>query len=190
MLITGCAGRMSEPKIVFHADVAFTKPERECMDLASAKWDDQTAGVAAVDFVYDYTPGMVLPSGWQKYHTVSRFTSETPELVAKEDDYFIKHGKPFIHFGWARGDIHMAWPGPIEMVLVMDRIQDPLTCRITVMHELGHVFGLEHDESNKSNIMYPSVDPKQNPSNCLSVEDLYQFCDHNVCAPYKMKVCN
>ncbi len=59
--------------------------------------------------------------------------------------------------------------------------------KITIMHEIGHAFGLEHSPSIYKSIMYYLL---TQTSDCITREDLMKLCE-NICCDYtKLQACD
>ncbi len=203
MLIQGCFLNASkEPTIVMHADTLFSPDERACMEQSAQQWRDQTNGLADAHFVYDYkTADPISYLEMKLHHRVVRWTSENPVLAEMERQGTERErledpdAPPYIILGMVSPGIglHHEPQWPVEMRLVADRLQnDPNfeymhRCKLTTIHELGHVFGLQHLENNDANIMFPSVNMGRKA--CLKKDDLLVFCYLNNCGNVAMKPC-
>ncbi len=192
--LTGCAlPSVKDPTLVMHVDTSYTAPERQCLEQSAQQWRDQTSELANVQFEYDYNVKDVLSVLiHKKDNRVVRWTSETP-YVKLVEQLQSQPDAPYILLGQVNGKgILDPYHLPIEMGLVMDRIQDGLAegdghlCKLTAIHELGHVFGVPHMPF-KTDIMYPSVYPPR--SACLKNEDLVAFAQLNGLPGDLMKPC-
>lgn len=186
--LTGCVLPAKEPNLVLHADVRFSQAERHCMEEAAAQLDEQTDGFATVGFKYNYNPDSLFSEVKQSVfnNRVVRWTSTTPDLVEYEKTYQERHGSEFRLLGQTNGaDVHGS--RTIEIRLVADRLTDPHMCKLTMMHEIGHIYGLDHLPSSRGNIMHPMVISGR--TDCYKREDLSVFCSLNGCDFSKMKPC-
>ena len=70
--------------------------------------------------------------------------------------------------------------------LVMDRILDPNTMEIVLMHEMGHSVGLKHNEGMDGidTLMYPDVILA---ANFITVTDRENFCKLYNCDPKELQ---
>jgi hypothetical protein len=180
LLLSGCAAQQYEPTMVMHADTSFTEQERGCMIDAAYQWSAQTNGIVDTRFEFDYDS----KSTWSKinharHHRVERWLSDDENT--KEADKAI--GGYIL--GQASGDIHST-VSPAEMRLVVDRFESDRVCKLVVLHELGHVYGMDHIEGPE-NIMFKQIGRQRNT--CLRTPDLREFCKHNECGKVELKGC-
>lgn len=170
----------------FHADVDFSPTERSCLEASAQQWREQTQGIADVGFVYDYKPkdpkSIVLNLTHNKLIKWSSTTPKVEEVEAIQEDPSYE----LLGLTMRSGGLDSYPRLPTTIGLVMDRLQDDHMCRLTVIHELGHAFGIHHMVGN-SNIMYPSVDIGRTA--CLKHDDLLAFCFANDCGNVEMKQC-
>ena len=184
----GCAlPSVKDPTLVMHVDTSYTAPERACLEQSAQQWRDQTSGLANVSYEYDYNPQDVVSVLVHKLdNRVVRWTSETP-YVKLVEEMNSEPGNPWTLLGEVNGKgIKDVFRGPVEMGLVMDRLQDNHMCRLTAIHELGHVFGVPHMPKH-GDIMFPSV--QKNRTACLKPNDLTIFAQINGFPGELMKPC-
>ncbi len=183
ILTTGCFFRAKEPLLVMHGDVSYTPIERECVDSSADTWREQTKGLADAKVTWDYdSKDPVSVHELRNQHRIIRWTSDHP--IVKEFD-----GPDWQLLGLVNSleGPDNNYSKPLQMHLVMDRLQDRHTCRLTAIHELGHVFGVPHLTNYQGNIMYPSVDNRR--TDCLKYEDLLVYCFENSCGNVQVKAC-
>ncbi len=186
--LTGCfMPSVKDPTLTMHVDTAYTAPERQCLEQSAQQWRDQTSGLANVQYEYDYNPKDVVSVLTHKLdHRVVRWTSETPYVKLLEE-MESEPDAPYILLGQVNGKgIKDPFHLPIEMGLVMDRLQDNHMCQLTAIHELGHVFGVPHLPKH-GDIMFPSV--QANRTACLKADDLTIFAQINGFPGELMKPC-
>ncbi len=192
--LSGCAmPSVKDPTLVMHVDTSYTAPERKCLEQSAQQWRDQTSELANVQFEYDYNVKDVLSVLYHKKdNRVVRWISETPYVKLVEQMQSTPDG-PYVLLGQVNGKgILDPYHLPIEMGIVMDRLQDGLAegdghmCKLTVIHELGHVFGVPHMPYT-TDIMYPSVIAER--SACLKSVDLVAFAQLNGLPGELMKPC-
>ncbi len=184
----GCfAPSVKDPTLVMHVDTAYTKDERLCLEDSAQQWRNQTSGLANVSFEYDLNqkdPVSVLVHRLD--HRVVRWTSQTPYVKLLEEMQS-EPDKPYILLGQVNGKgTKDPFGKPIEMGLVSDRLTDPHVCRLTAIHELGHVFGVPHMPGPGS-IMYPSIHPSRTA--CLKRDELTVFAQINGLPGELMRPC-
>jgi hypothetical protein len=182
--LNGCAFLPArEPTVTLHADKAFNGPERQCIKESADQWRSQTQGLADANVVYDYDPTNVdQVLKFQLKDRLVKWDSSMPLVRAEDEGDALLLGQV-----WPKGGIHNDWKIPVEMRLVSDRLTDLHKCKLTAVHELGHVFGVPHIPSDPGNIMFPSVIPTRTA--CLKNEDLLVFCMVNDCGRVEMKPC-
>ncbi len=193
VLGTGCILPAKDPTLTMHVDTAYTPTERVCLEQSAQQWRSHTSELANVQFEYDLdqkNPLSVLRH--RLNNRVVRWTSQTPyvklvEELESEPDH------PYMLLGQVNGKgIKDPFHMPIEMGLVMDRLQEGLSegsghrCQLTAIHELGHVFGVPH-LPRKGDIMYPSVHDGRTA--CLKGDDLTVFAQLNGFPGELMKPC-
>lgn len=186
--LSSCAmPSVKDPTLVMHVDTSYTPTERQCLEASAQQWRDQTSELANVQFQYDYNTKDIVSALVNKtHHRVVRWTSETP-YVKLTEELQSEPDAPYILLGQVNGKgILNPYGQPIEMGLVMDRLQDDHLCRLAAIHELGHVFGVPH-MPYKTDIMYPSVIPSRTA--CLKNEDLVAFAQLNGFPGEYMKPC-
>lgn len=189
VLLAGCIGPLQrEPAITFHAAKQFTNDERKCLETGAANWYYATDGLADARFVYDYDQGHFNGLEALPQHTVVKWTNDSKEAQeadikagykAGQSNFYIK-GQIDVH-----GGLHATFPTPIQMALVTDRMADFNECTIVVTHELGHVWGIQH-QPDRSSIMYYRVDPNQR---CITEQDMNAFCGINDCSGHSVNAC-
>lgn len=190
--LTGCFLPAREPSITMHADTSFTFPERECLEVSAEQWRTQTQGLADISLKYDYNssdPASVALSKLQD--RLVRWTSKNPVLIEyeaelnadKDPDAPAAHILGQVNGNGIKDKFHL----PVEMRMVMDRLEDPHDCRLTAIHEFGHVLGVPHITTSHANIMYPVVEYSRKA--CLKKDDLLGFCYFNDCGNVQMKAC-
>ncbi len=190
-MATGCMAQVRPPTVSFHADTGFTAPERTCLEDSAKQWEDQTSGLVQFEYIYDYqTSNPLSVFSNMVNNRVVRWTSNTPLVVEMERQQTEDPAEPYTLLGMVTpsGGIHNSAFKSVEMRLIADRLTDPNICKLTAVHELGHILGLKHIESNVQNIMYPSVLPTRKA--CLKKDDLLFFCYLNDCANVEMKPCD
>ncbi len=186
--LSGCfVPSVKDPTLTMHVDTAYTAPERLCLEESAQQWRDQTSGLANVSFEYDLNqkdPVSVLTHKLD--HRVVRWTSKTPYVMLLEE-MESEPDSPYTLLGQVNGKgIKDPFHLPIEMGLVMDRLQDNHMCRLAATHELGHVFGVPHMPKH-GDIMFPSV--QSNRTHCLKNDDLTVFAQLNGFPGELMKPC-
>lgn len=191
VLLAGCIGPLQrEPTVTFHAAKQFTNEERKCLEVGAANWYYATDGLADARFVYDYDQGHFNGLEALPQHTVVKWSDTSKEAMEADEKAGSKFGLPGGDFKIkgqidVHGGLHAAWPAPIQMALVTDRMADFNECTVVVTHELGHVWGLNHTP-DKSSIMYYRVDPSQR---CLTDQDMNAFCEINDCSGHSINSC-
>lgn len=193
IIIPGCAvGHIlypeKAPMVLLHGDEQYTIAQRKCIEDSTDVWRNQTGGVADIQVVWDYNSAVPASvAAHKKDNKIVWADSKTPIIVEMESDY--EPGQHLLGLVKPSGGIHArGTTDPVELRLIMDRMDDPHTCRLTAIHELGHVLGVPHIARNKENIMYPSV--KHERTACLKPDDLLGFCFVNDCGSVKMAPCS
>ncbi len=182
--LSGCIMPANDPHVVMSADTRFTAEERKCLEDSAAQWKSQTAGLADVRFEYDYdTRSFQSVVEHKLSHRVVRWTRDTPYVSALTDEGYILLGQVSAVDSIITGGLVK----PAEMRLVADRLEDPNMCRLTAIHELGHLFGINHIKWNEHAIMFPSV--RRDRKACLKNDDLIMFCAANDCGNLQMNAC-
>ncbi len=182
--LSGCALPAKDPHVVMSADTRFTPDERKCLEDSAAQWKSQTAGLADVRFEYDYDTHSFQSVVQHKLsHRVLRWTTDTPYVSALTDEGYILLGQVSKVDSIITGGL----VAPAEMRLVADRLEDSNVCRLTAIHELGHLFGINHIKWNEHAIMFPSV--RRDRKACLKNDDLIMFCAANDCGNLQMNAC-
>lgn len=178
---------VKDPTLTMHVDTSYQPAERQCLEQSAEQWRQQTSGLANVSFEYDYNVRDVVSVLTHKLHNrVVRWTSETPYVVLVEELESEPDHK-YTLLGQVNGKgIQDPFKLPIEMGMVMDRLEDNHMCRLTAIHELGHVFGVPH-MPYLTDIMYPSVYTPR--SACLKGVDLTAFAQLNGLPGELMKPC-
>lgn len=186
VLLTGCASFLgAEPKITYHADTSFQDSERQCIEFAANKIAEQTNGTAAISVKYDYdttSVSSVLTN--QRHDRLVRWTSHTPAVELFDSQ--AEDGAKLL--GQAHGNTLNTVRSPVEVRLVMDRLQDPHTCHLTAMHEFAHAFGMPHIPApGKGFIMNPAV--RTAASACFKKDELTLFAFLNELPSEHMTPC-
>ncbi len=180
----GCFVPAYSPKVTMSVDAQFSLEERKCIEDSAAQWKEQTNGLSDVRFVYDYNSKVFESVVAHKLtHRVTRWTTETPMVKALTDEGYILLGQVSEVDSIISGGLVK----PAEMRLVADRLEDPNVCRLTAIHELGHLMGINHIKWNEHAIMFPSV--RRDRKACLKNDDLIMFCAANDCGNVPMKPC-
>lgn len=190
--MAGCGMFASNaPTIAFHADTNFTAPERVCLAESAKQWHDQTSGLVDITYTYDYD-GKSSKSVIDNQHNARLTRWNSDMFLVKETEAYLEHSRgaepdSIQLLGQMRTEdgIHNKYGQPLEVVLVMDRLQNPIDCKSIAIHEFGHALGLEHDDSAHV-IMNTSYVPG---TACLKKNDLLQFCINNKCADVPMHPC-
>lgn len=186
-LTIGCVTPYSSPPVLSMAvDKNFTPAEQGCIADSASKWAEQTSGLAHIDLQWDALdskdPRSVAEH--RKEHRLVRWTSDLDVVKAIDGD-----GSS----GWLMGQVSGREIGkpyisnPIQMALVADRLEDPHVCKLTAIHEFGHVLGLPHIDGPQ-NIMFWAVVGARTA--CLKKDDLLMFCYINDCSTVPMKPCD
>ncbi len=180
---TGCLMPAANP-VTMSVDVQFSQAERECLQDSAKQWKAQTNGLADVRFEYDYNSRDIQSVLTHKLaHKVVRWTTLTPRVQDMTNEGFIVLGMVSkVDSILTGGPVR-----PAELRLVADRLEDPNVCRLTAIHELGHLFGINHIKWNEHAIMYPSV--RGDRKACLKTDDLIGFCSENDCGNVQMFPC-
>ncbi len=187
LLSLSCIGciipEAKDPTLLMHGDVSYQPQERTCVESSAETWRYQTNVLADVQVVWDFDsadPKSV--HSLRNNHRILRWTSAHP-IVQEMDG----PGWNLLGLVNTLDGPEQNYSKPIEMSLVMDRLQDGHVCRLTAIHEFGHVLGVPHLENYVANIMYPSIHPAR--KDCLKREDLLMYCFVNHCGNVTMKVC-
>jgi len=171
----GTLRQPTTPKV--YVDTNLTMAERKCVEYAAYQWDQQTEGLASVDLVFDeydsHSQDSILEHlednkiqlWWNKGH--QQFEDAKGPTVAVTNGQFVDGG--------------------VVINLSREHLKtDYWLCTSTVMHELGHAWGLDHTDSRK-NVMFPHV--SREPFTCLSQEDLDDYCGIYDCGTVHPKGC-
>lgn len=192
VLLPGCAVGHAlfpekVPMVILHGDEQYTIAQRKCMEDSADVWRNQTSGVADIQIVWDYNSAIPASIATHKDHNkIVWADSKTPIIVEMESDY--EPGQRLLGLVMPSGGIHNRAKDPVEVRLIMDRMDDQRVCRLTAIHELGHLLGTPHISRNRENIMYPSI--MSTRTVCLKPDDLLGFCFVNDCGSVKMKPCS
>lgn len=201
----GCIGCPSQPApkepevtiaiyktAVFHGDTDFTPEERKVIEEALFRWRAQTDGLIQATVIWDLDFKSVSSlSDHIADNLIIRWTSETGIVRQFNED----HPRATL-LGWSPGRIVPNPDGPARVHLVADELAK-LSAEFfkpfasegylgVVMHEFGHVFGLQHVE-DEDGLMHGGW---LGGHACLSQEDISEFCRVNECGDVKPRPCN
>ncbi len=167
-----------KPAIVMHGTVDFTPGERAIVEESAKIWREQTNGQANIRIQWDLTPGST-----EAYTIVKKDVSD-PEVVESdcEATQAVFPGAPVCLpavLAWVSvaGGIHNPDGQPVSLNVIPERYTSKEMAISVVIHEMGHVLGLPHQQAAQA-VMYPSQNAVKT---CLRPSDLASFCQHNVC---------
>lgn len=192
LTLAGCIAQpvrypTNTPKVVFHADERFSQQTKDCIVYGAAKWSEQTSGVAEAEVRFDYDGSNFLSQAEHVFNSKielwSRFEDRTATADAENKAKCVASGKDpndcsgtILGRVEPSGGVKGSLSGQTTVVLVEDRFDNEHTCRLVVLHELGHVFGTPH-LTNPAAIMYPQI--RRENTECLKELDLTAFCTVN-----------
>lgn len=168
---------------VFHADVDFTKEERQSIKTAVDTWRLQTDGLGCVLVVFDLDFRSIdTLQRYQNAHLIVKADSDT-DAVRRID---AETGGEVLGLVMPPGGVRSGQP--TRMLLIADRLhREPGQFHKVVLHELGHVLGMQHLMDSWS-VMYPGYSKDQTPG-CLQDVDLNEFCRVNSCVGRHLQSC-
>lgn len=173
LLMLGIASCVGGP-LTFAVDTEFTEDERSLIISAIDEWviatdSDDAAVFLRFDLVqdepfdkkkhwddYDGEYGVVY-----KIHTYEHGYKQWVEEREKE----------------FTGIAH----GPDKIAMVAEKSEDPYVFRKVFMHELGHIYGIGHQDSG---LMKPNPE-----DDCIDALTLHLFCEEHYCGPNAAPTC-
>lgn len=191
-ITSSCIIPAKEPAAAFitmHGDPAFTTQEREAISHASHTWRLQTGGQAEIRVIYDMDP---LVHALEP--TIVRANTNDPVIQAEDCEIqglppedFAGYCQPsLLGYVSPSGGMHNPWNLPYKMVLIPERYESHERFVSVTLHEMGHLFGIPHQESVQSVMFYAQL---EEPKTCLRQADLKAFCNNNVCDDREMFPC-
>jgi predicted Zn-dependent protease len=168
-LITNTIGPIKTEKHLYIDDI-FSEEENTLITSVVEEWVKKTGGVLTIRTHFFTTAAEYLTLQDSKSISITKmgvnenFIEDAEEGSGK---LLGLHTKRFVH---------------TIIVLNTDRIPDKLEFRATLLHELGHAFGLEHNY-RKNTLMYPS---DEFGALTITNEDIRQFCLIYFCNPKKL----
>lgn len=144
---------------------------------ASETWEKATDDIVRINIILGNPPGTPVNS-----YIVFGFNSEDP-TVSKLDEEGVLLG----YMGHFRNP-HTAYTTQ-GIFLVSDHLNKSMlperAIRWTVLHELGHLIGLGHQDQDDDSIMVPVFHTYYTP--CVTLLDLKHFCNVYNCDGRKVK---
>lgn len=174
VFILGCG-----PGDTLAIDAKFTDQESYLIERAIKQWVSVTDSEDAAIFTFDgFDSGFFYAEDYDKsrgYSVIFKTDSSNPgyKKLAEEQ------GKSFIGVTNQRNG---------NIVIISDETGEAtLKFYVTVLHELGHFYGIREHLSGNA-VMRPSM--KDVSTWCITPRDLSAFCDKNSCGPDAKSDCN
>ena len=109
-----------------------------------------------------------------------------------EDDYGLLFKIKSTDIGYLdlikeRGKGFLGLAGGDNIALRMDAVHYDFVLRRLMMHEIGHLYGMDHA---KKGLMSNNKDRWLEGNDCVHRVDLEQFCELNTCGPDAHATCN
>lgn len=161
---------VNRPTFTLFVDKGFSGPERELIVDGFKQWERDTRGTVKFDvttYPFDSSTDEVPEgeAGKCTYDTYVVRMPETAKVVKKLDERF----KPKGHtLGFTQSNCKMR-----VVALITSRLRDAKLFRQVVVHEAGHLIGLDHIPVPKESVMFPSTDKA---TKCPTALDMKQLC--------------
>lgn len=175
-------------------DDKFDRDERKVISNALRDWEYATDDMLEFDVIND-----VWRSGDRPFYT-PRPDPETGVVYCTRDIYVsrvlstdrrVKDIEATIQ-GEVHGGFDLAGyanPGCVSkwIMLVADRVSSEVEYRTLVIHEVGHILGMQHiDSREKKTVMFPTL---EGSATCITDTDMRQFCRGWSCEGYHPRPC-
>lgn len=158
LLLMGCAPYFHHFPETIYIDPAFTVEEQVQIVAALDDWREATHGYVDERPVIGYKPEDNRGS-----HQIFRAHSRDSQVQRN-------HSSP-TKFGFARINTFWGTKRPGQIWLIMDRIPDHRMLRIVTLHELGHHYGLRHEDHRTYSIMAsPFNNDRSGTITCIDVK--------------------
>lgn len=176
------AGCIPEPRTIL-IDNEFTESEKSLIEDAIDEWIHATDSVDAM--IFTSVANIDKPFTLEHWETNAEFgiLFKVHESDPGYKDLVVDRGHSFV--GLAND-----YTG--NMLLLTDRFQNDRALYKIILHEFGHLHGLEHalDGVMEPGIkVHPVTGKLDNDAVCLSQNDLEQFCELNECGTNAHSTC-
>jgi len=166
----------------FHADTNFTADERAALLQATQEWRDFTVGKVEISLIFDIDDNNRNSYLGIDKQLLLRSNSRVAAIIAADEDIRRRDPDSYALGLFSPDGGSYGYP---TIFIVMDRIDDMKTLRLTAEHEMGHSFSLGHLRLDEVGIMFHSV----GISDCFTHADARVFCSIYGCHPEDLKTC-
>ncbi len=157
----------------------WTDNENQIIIDAFDEWEKATAGYTVTDII----------THWQLDHEFSMDEDYFHDIDGVLMIYAIPEDHPAFEEINARSEVNY-WLGIANesrtIVVRIDGTRYYKNLFKVMLHEIGHIYGLEHSEIQNS-IMYKSITDVQKA--CIDTETLAEFCDLHECSSAVLSTC-
>lgn len=183
----GCAPP-HERHCALRADARFDETERALIEKSVRAWEEASNGMFYIDISYGEIDTAISPDSGNDNGIHEMFKASRSDAVIKElEDRLGTRIR-----GYADLD------SPEDLFIVTDVLDEDsiglganwyrILFARTVMHELGHHWGLEHSHKGEPRrLMTQSVDPEFSDDLCIKSQDVVSLCQQYDCGEYKIR---